>query len=57
MHWHGILLPSGMDGVCGLTQPPIPLGKTFVYEFTLLRPGTHFVSPARGRDGCRWRWA
>ncbi|MES1162226.1 MAG: multicopper oxidase domain-containing protein, partial [Rhizobacter sp.] len=21
VHWHGILLPSGMDGVTGLTQP------------------------------------
>ena len=42
IHWHGILLPSGMDGVSGLTQPPIPVGKTFVYEFTLLRPGSHF---------------
>ncbi|MCG2594105.1 copper oxidase [Ramlibacter sp. XY19] len=42
IHWHGILLPSGMDGVSGLTQPPIPVGKTYVYEFTLLRPGSHF---------------
>ncbi|MGZ5269204.1 MAG: multicopper oxidase family protein [Ramlibacter sp.] len=42
IHWHGILLPSGMDGVSGLTQPGIPAGKTFVYEFTLLRPGSHF---------------
>jgi FtsP/CotA-like multicopper oxidase with cupredoxin domain len=42
VHWHGILLPSGMDGVSGLTQPGIPVGKTFVYEFNLLRPGSHF---------------
>jgi FtsP/CotA-like multicopper oxidase with cupredoxin domain len=45
VHWHGILLPSGMDGVGGLTQPHIPPGKTFVYEFTLLRPGTHMYHP------------
>ncbi|HET9645973.1 MAG TPA: copper oxidase, partial [Burkholderiaceae bacterium] len=45
VHWHGILLPSGMDGVTGLTQPPIMPGKTFVYEFTLLRPGTHKYHP------------
>ena len=44
-HWHGILLPSGMDGVGGLTQPHIPPGKTFVYEFTLLRSGTHMYHP------------
>ena len=42
IHWHGLLVPSGMDGVSGLTQPPIPVGKSWVYEFTLLRPGSHF---------------
>ncbi|MBO9513764.1 MAG: copper oxidase [Variovorax sp.] len=42
IHWHGVLVPSGMDGVSGLTQPPIPVGKTFVYEFPLLRSGSHF---------------
>jgi FtsP/CotA-like multicopper oxidase with cupredoxin domain len=45
VHWHGILLPSGMDGVGGLTQPHIRPGKTFVYEFSLLRPGTHMYHP------------
>src|SRR5579859_3565463 len=35
VHWHGVLLPNGMDGVGGLTQPQIPPGKTGVYEFTL----------------------
>src|SRR5438874_10554456 len=23
IHWHGQILPNGMDGVAGLTQPPI----------------------------------
>ena len=27
VHWHGILLPSGMDGVTGLTQPPIAVAR------------------------------
>jgi FtsP/CotA-like multicopper oxidase with cupredoxin domain len=45
VHWHGILLPNGMDGVGGLTQPHIPPGKTFVYEFTLPRAGTHMYHP------------
>jgi FtsP/CotA-like multicopper oxidase with cupredoxin domain len=40
VHWHGIILPSGMDGVSGLSQPPIPVGETFVYEFTLRQYGT-----------------
>src|SRR5688572_3932944 len=35
VHWHGILLPNGMDGVSGLNQPPIEPGQTFKYEFTL----------------------
>jgi FtsP/CotA-like multicopper oxidase with cupredoxin domain len=40
VHWHGLLLPSGMDGVAGLTQRPIPPGDTFAYEFTLRQHGT-----------------
>ncbi|WP_024879232.1 copper oxidase [Methylosinus sp. LW3] len=40
IHWHGILLPNGMDGVAGVTQPHIPPGKTFVYEFALKTSGT-----------------
>ena len=39
-HWHGILLPSGMDGVGGLTQKAIQPGETFRYEFQLNQHGT-----------------
>ena len=35
IHWHGVLLPSGMDGVGGLSQPHIKPGQTYVYEFTM----------------------
>ncbi|HEX8323818.1 MAG TPA: multicopper oxidase domain-containing protein [Tepidisphaeraceae bacterium] len=41
VHWHGILLPNGMDGVTGLNQKPIPPGQTFKYEFTLRQHGTY----------------
>jgi len=41
VHWHGILLPNGMDGVAGLTQKIIKPGETFRYEFTLRQHGTH----------------
>ena len=41
IHWHGFLLPNGMDGVSGLTQPPIAPGETWVYEFELVQHGTH----------------
>jgi FtsP/CotA-like multicopper oxidase with cupredoxin domain len=40
VHWHGLIVPSGMDGVSGISQPPIGVGETFVYEFTLLQHGT-----------------
>lgn len=39
-HWHGILLPNGMDGVGGLNQKAIQPGETFKYEFTLHQAGT-----------------
>ncbi len=45
IHWHGILLPSGMDGVGGLTQPHIPVGKTFVYEFEMKHSGSFMYHP------------
>lgn len=45
MHWHGILLPNGMDGVSGLTQPAIDPGQTFRYEFTLRQYGTYMYHP------------
>jgi manganese oxidase len=45
VHWHGILLPSGMDGIGGLTQPPIQPGETYAYEFTLRQHGSHMYHP------------
>lgn len=45
IHWHGIRVPNGMDGVGGLTQPHIPPGKTFVYDFVLKRSGTFMYHP------------
>ncbi|HSH98367.1 MAG: multicopper oxidase family protein [Methylophilaceae bacterium] len=45
IHWHGQRLQNGMDGVSGLTQPSIPVGKTYVYEFVAKRPGTFMYHP------------
>ena len=45
VHWHGQILPNGMDGVGGLTQPQIPVGKTFVYEWTIRKSGTFMYHP------------
>jgi FtsP/CotA-like multicopper oxidase with cupredoxin domain len=41
VHWHGVILPNGMDGVSGLNQPAILPGQTYVYEFTVAYPATH----------------
>lgn len=40
VHWHGVLLPSGMDGVGGVSQKAIHPGETFKYEYTLKQHGT-----------------
>ena len=45
IHWHGIFLPAGMDGVGGLNQPQIPPGKTYVYEYQLKQSGTFMYHP------------
>jgi hypothetical protein len=45
MHWHGQILPSGMDGVTGLSQPGIAPGKTWVYEFVARHAGTFMYHP------------
>ena len=45
IHWHGILLPNGMDGVSGLTQAAIQPGETWAYEFTLRQAGSHMYHP------------
>jgi FtsP/CotA-like multicopper oxidase with cupredoxin domain len=45
VHWHGLVLPNGMDGVGGLNQPYIRPGETFRYEFTLTQPGTFMYHP------------
>src|SRR6266852_7708599 len=53
VHWHGFILPNGMDGVGGLTQPHIPPGETYAYEFTLKQHSADVPSALRrnGSDG------
>lgn len=45
VHWHGIFLPNGMDGVAGLNQPHIEKNETYVYEFTLRQNGVFMYHP------------
>ncbi|MDA7430404.1 multicopper oxidase family protein [Primorskyibacter aestuariivivens] len=42
VHWHGLRLPNAMDGVPGLTQPPIETGQSFDYAFDLKDAGTYW---------------
>lgn len=41
VHWHGVFLPSGMDGVGGVSQRAIKPGETFMYEWTWRQHGTY----------------
>ncbi len=45
VHWHGLFVPSGMDGVSGVSQAPIGPGETFVYEYDLDQHGTYMYHP------------
>ncbi len=48
IHWHGILLPTGMDGVPGLSFDGIAPGETFVYQFQLKQSGTYWYHSHSG---------
>ena len=45
IHWHGVRVPNGMDGVPHATQPPVQPGGTFTYEFTPKDAGTFWFHP------------
>jgi FtsP/CotA-like multicopper oxidase with cupredoxin domain len=45
IHWHGMRIPIGMDGVPFLSQPPIMPGDTFDYEFTPPDAGSFWYHP------------
>lgn len=42
VHWHGIHVENGADGVPGYTQYPIEPGDEYVYGFIADPPGTRF---------------
>ena len=42
IHWHGLLVPPGMDGVPLISFPPIASGTTFTYEFQIRQSGTYW---------------
>jgi len=50
IHWHGLILPSGMDGVPGISNNfnGIAPGETFVYQFKLVQSGTYWYHSHSG---------
>jgi hypothetical protein len=44
IHWHGLRIPSDMDG-SPMTQDPVPAGGSFTYDFVLPDPGTFWFHP------------
>ncbi|MCH7630528.1 MAG: copper resistance system multicopper oxidase [Proteobacteria bacterium] len=48
IHWHGILLPPGMDGVPGVSFAGIRPGETFTYNFPVKQSGTYWYHSHSG---------
>jgi len=42
VHWHGLPVPAGMDGVPGVSRPAVEPGQEFTYAFTARPSGTYF---------------
>ncbi|MCU7871691.1 MAG: copper resistance system multicopper oxidase [Candidatus Thiodiazotropha sp. (ex Lucinoma borealis)] len=50
IHWHGIILPSAMDGVPGIATgfEGIKSGETFIYQFPVIQSGTYWYHSHSG---------
>lgn len=48
IHWHGIILPTHMDGVPGLSFDGIAPGETFTYRFKVRQHGTYWYHSHSG---------
>ncbi len=48
IHWHGIILPNGMDGVPGVNFPGIRPGETFEYRYPITQYGTYWYHSHSG---------
>ena len=48
IHWHGIILPTGMDGVPDISFGGIDPGETFHYEFDVRQSGTYWYHSHSG---------
>jgi CopA family copper-resistance protein len=48
IHWHGIILPTEMDGVPGFSFDGIKPGASFEYQFTVQQSGTYWYHSHSG---------
>lgn len=48
VHWHGLAIRNDMDGVPGLTAPPVAAGDGFDFDFIVPDPGTYWFHPHTG---------
>jgi FtsP/CotA-like multicopper oxidase with cupredoxin domain len=42
LHWHGLDVPNGMDGVAGVTQDAVQIGDSYTYRFVASQVGTYW---------------
>ena len=42
IHWHGVILPNGEDGVPYLTTAPVMPNSTHLYKFPVVQTGTYW---------------
>ncbi|NRA19127.1 MAG: copper resistance system multicopper oxidase [Oceanospirillaceae bacterium] len=48
IHWHGMILPTHMDGVPGLSFAGIKPGESYEYQFTVNQSGTYWYHSHSG---------
>ncbi len=48
IHWHGVIDPPHQDGVPILSQPALPPGKSYEYDFPLVESGTYWMHSHQG---------
>ncbi len=48
LHWHGLLVPSDMDGVPGFSFAGIEPGETFTFRFRVRQSGTYWYHSHSG---------
>jgi len=48
IHWHGLLVPAGMDGVPAFSFPGVKPGETFTYHYRVKQSGTYWYHSHSG---------